>query len=420
MKSFLSHLECTNCGKTYTAEEIHTTCPECSKVLYARYDLDAARKGFAKTDLIGRPANMWRWFEIMPVRDADNVVTLGEGHTPLLPAPALGQVHGAKHIYFKEEGLNPTGSFKARGLSAAVSKAVELGVKAIGMPSAGNAAAAVSAYGSRAGIDVHVFMPMDTPELMKRECHVYGAHVYTVKGLINDAGKIVRENAQARGWYDVSTLKEPYRAEGKKTMGLELAEGFNWELPDAIIYPTGGGTGIVGMWKAFHELETLGWIGSKRPKMISVQAEGCAPIVKAFDDGATHADLWPDAHTIAPGLRVPVAIADYLILDAIRTSDGKALTVSDDEILKALNEIAKLEGLFTAPEGAASYAGYKKLLEEGFLKPDEKVVLFNTGSGLKTPELVDGEYPVLDPDDPGLADLIQKSQIQNSKSKMDY
>ena len=412
MKSYLTHLQCSNCSKTYSAEEIHTICPACGKVLFARYDLAAAKKGFAKTDLAGRPANMWRWFEIMPVRDSRNVVTLGEGNTPLLPAQGLGRKLGAPNIFIKEEGLNPTGSFKARGLSAAVSKAVELGVKAIAMPSAGNAAAAVSAYGSRAGIDINVFMPIDTPELMKRECYVYGAHVYLVKGLINDAGKIVRDNSESRGWYDLSTLKEPYRAEGKKTMGLELAEQFDWELPDALIYPTGGGTGIVGMWKAFEELEALGWIGPKRPKMISVQAEGCAPIVKAFEDGSDHAELWPNANTIAAGLRVPVAIADYLILDAIRSSCGTALTVSDDEILDTIKELAQLEGLFAAPEGAAAYAGYKKLLDNGFLQPEEKVVLFNTGSGLKTPELVDGEYPVLDPDDPDLADHMQKPQIQ--------
>ena len=407
MKSYLSHLECTNCGKTYSAEEIHTTCPACGKVLYARYDLAAARKAFTKDDPRARPGNMWRWFEVMPVRDGANVVTLGEGYTPLLPAPNLGREFGARNLYIKEEGLNPTGSFKARGLSAAVSKAKELGVKAIGMPSAGNAGAALAAYGARAGIDVYVFIPEDTPEMMKKEGLVYGAHVYLVKGLINDAGKIVRDNASARNWFDVSTLKEPYRAEGKKTMGYELAEHFNWELPDAILYPTGGGTGIVGMWKAFEEMEELGWIGAKRPKMISVQAEGCAPIVKAFHDGTRHADLWQNARTLAPGIRVPVAIADYLMLDAMRTSGGTGVMVSDQEILDAMYEIARLEGIFAAPEGAATYAGYKKLMADGFLKPEEKVVLFNTGSGLLTAELVQGEYPLLDPRDPELAAKIK-------------
>lgn len=407
MKSYQSHLECTNCGKTFSAEEIHTTCPDCGKVLYARYDLDAARKHFTKDDPRKRAGNMWRWFEIMPVRDESNVVTLGEGYTPLLPAQNLGRQFGATQLFIKEEGLNPTGSFKARGLSAAVSKAKELGVRAIGMPSAGNAGAALAAYSARAGINAYIFIPEDTPEMMKKEGFVYGAQVYLVKGLINDAGKIVRDHAEARGWFDVSTLKEPYRAEGKKTMGLELAEHFDWELPDAILYPTGAGTGIVGMWKAFEELEAMGWIGSKRPKMISVQAAGCAPIVKAFHDGARHAELWQNAHTLAPGIRVPVAIADYLMLDAMRASGGTGVLVFDQEILDAIYEIARLEGIFSAPEGAATYAGYKKLIVSGFLKPEDKVVLFNTGSGLKTPELVRAESPTLDPRDPNLAAKIK-------------
>jgi threonine synthase len=402
MKSYLSHLECTACGKIFSAEEIHTTCRECGKVLFARYDLDAARKHFSRDAILKRAGNMWRWFEIMPVRDEANVVSLGEGATPLLHARKLGA-----QLFIKEEGLNPTGSFKARGLSAAVSKAKELGVRAIGMPSAGNAGAALAAYGARAGMTIYVFVPQDTPEIMKIEGLVYGANVYLVKGLINDAGKIVRDNAGARGWFDVSTLKEPYRAEGKKTMGLELAEQFDWELPDAILYPTGGGTGIVGMWKAFDELQALGWIGSERPKMISVQAEGCAPIVKAFHDGTRHAPLWENARTLAPGIRVPIAIADYLMLDAMRASGGTGVLVSDAEIVAAMREVARAEGIFCAPEGAATYAGYKKLIVSGFLKPDERVVLFNTGSGLLTPELVRGEFPILDPRDPELAQKIK-------------
>ncbi len=401
VKSYLDHLECTNCGKTYSADELHTTCPACGKVLFARYDLAAARKHFSREDPRARPGNMWRWFEVMPVRDPSNVITLGEGYTPLLPTHRLGT-----NVFIKEEGLNPTGSFKARGLSAAVSRAKELGVRAIGMPSAGNAGAALAAYGARAGMDIYVFVPADTPEMMKREAFVYGAHVYLVKGLINDAGKIVRDLADTRKWFDVSTLKEPYRAEGKKTMGYEIAEQLNWELPDAILYPTGGGTGIVGMWKAFDEMEQLGWVGSKRPKMISVQAEGCAPIVKAFREGKRHADLWQDAHTIAPGIRVPVAIADYLMLDAMRASGGTGVTVSDPEILDAMNQLARLEGIFAAPEGAATYAGYKKLIADGFMTPEDSVVLFNTGSGLLTSELVYGEYPVLDPRDPALGDKV--------------
>ncbi|MAF12779.1 threonine synthase [Candidatus Poribacteria bacterium] len=388
MHSYLTHLECTRCHETHSADELHTTCPSCNKVLYARYDLDACRDAFSRDDLLGREGGMWRWSEIMPVRDAANVVSLGEGHTPLLHAEALGRRHAASRLYIKEEGLNPTGSFKARGLSAAVSRAKELGVRAAAIPSAGNAASALAAYGARAGMDVHVYMPADTPDMMKREAAAYGAHVHLVDGLIDAAGRHVRERAAVEGWFDVSTLKEPYRVEGKKTMGLELAEQFAWALPDAVLYPTGGGTGIVGMWKAFDELETLGWISSERPKMISVQADGCAPIVRAFEAGDDEAEPWEDAQTVAPGIRVPAAIADYLILAAIRESGGTALTVSDGEILDAIRTLAQVEGLFAAPEGAATYAAYAKLLDAGFLSPDERVVLFNTGSGLKTPDLI--------------------------------
>jgi threonine synthase len=406
MKNFLTHLECTSCSKIWSADELHSICPACGKVLFARYDLDQARVYFSQSALRERTGGMWRWFEIMPVRDEKNVVTLGEGNTPLIPVPELGKLFGASKLYIKEEGLNPTGSFKARGLSAAVSKAKELGVKSIGMPSAGNAGAALAAYGARAGLDIFIFMPQDAPDIMKREGAVYGAHVFLVKGLINDAGKIVKDNAAQRGWFDVSTLKEPYRAEGKKTLGLELAEQLDWTLPDAIIYPAGGGTGVVGMWKAFDELEQLGWIGSQRPKMIIVQAEGCAPLIRAFHAGARHAELWQDAHTLASGIRVPVAFADYLILDAVRNSGGTAVSVSDAAIVQAMNTIARTEGIFAAPEGAATFAAYQQLIHTGFLKPEERVVLFNTGSGLKTPELVIGNYPVLDPSDPDLSAKI--------------
>lgn len=407
MRSYLSHLQCSYCGEAYSADEVHTTCPKCGKVLFARYDLDAARRGFSREDLARRPFNMWRWFEIMPVRDPANVVTLGEGCTPLLHAQALGRQLGAERLYIKDEGLNPTGSFKARGLSAAVSRAKELGVKAIAIPSAGNAASALSAYGARAGMTVYEFMPKDVPEMMRKEGYHYGSRVFLVDGLINDAGKIVRENARAKGWFDVSTLKEPYRAEGKKTMGLELAEHFGWDLPDAILYPTGGGTGIVGMWKAFDELEQLGWIGPKRPKMIVVQAEGCAPIVKAFQEGKRHADAFPNARTLAPGIRVPVAIGDYLMLDAVRASGGTAITVSDDEILRDMREMARLEGVFASPEGAAPLAAYKKLLASGFLAPEETAVLFSCGSAFKNAELIAPEPPpVLDPNDPDVAGKI--------------
>ncbi len=387
MKSYLTHLECTNCYQQFSAQEIHTLCSDCGKVLFARYDLPSVKEFWQKSDLLGRRNDIWRWFEIMPVLSVENIISLGEGETPLLHARSLGEIHRAEQLYIKDEGLNPTGSFKARGLSAAVSKAKELGITSIAIPSAGNAAAALSAYGSRAQMEIHVFMPNDTPAMMMREAIVYDAKLHLVDGLINQAGQELK--ASTKNWFDVSTLKEPYRAEGKKTMGLELAEQFNWSLPKAIIYPTGGGTGIVGMWKAFDELEQIGWIGKERPKMISVQSEGCAPIVRAFKKGDNQAELWIAAETIAPGMRVPVAIADYLILQIIRESGGTALTVSDAQIHSAIYQMASREGVFAAPEGAATYAAYDKLLTTGHLQPEESVVLFNTGSGMKTPELIE-------------------------------
>jgi threonine synthase len=371
MRSYLSYLECTACGETYSAEEPHTICPRCGKVLFARYDLEAAKAQLDRDALARRPRGMWRWFEIMPVRNPDHVVTLGEGDTPLLPAGRLGEVLGS------------------------------------GNPSAGNAAAALAAYGARAGMRIYQFMPQDVPEMMRKESHQYGAHAYLVRGLINDAGRMVREGTKRKGWFDVSTLREPYRQEGKKTMGLELAEHFGWTLPDAIIYPTGGGTGLVGMWKAFHELEQLGWIGPKRPKMIVVQAEGCAPIVRAYQAGQRHAELFPNAHTIAPGIRVPVAIGDYLILDAVRASGGTAVAVSDAEIMRDMREMARLAGVFASPEGAATLSAYKRLRASGFLSPDDVTVLFNCGSAFKNAELIQAPtLPVLDPNDPAWLDQV--------------
>ncbi len=394
--SALSFLECTACAARYSADELHTVCPACGKVLFARYDLERAGRTLRPEDLARRPRGMWRWRELLPVRDPRHIVTLGEGDTPLLPARRLGAAFGCTALFIKEEGLNPTGTFKARGLAAAVSRACELGVRRIAIPSAGNAGSALAAYGARAGIEVHLYMPVDTPDLNKKESTIYGAHVTLVRGLINDCGALVRRHAAVEGWFDVSTLKEPYRAEGKKTMGLELAEQFGWELPDAIIYPTGGGTGIVGMWKAFAELEALGLIGRRRPRMISVQAAGCAPIVRAFERGLEHAPPWENASTIASGLRVPVAIADYLILRALRESGGTALAVSDEEIITAMRELGACEGIFAAPEGAATWAAAKRLLRQGFLRPDERIVLFNTGTGLKYAELVQADFPVVE------------------------
>ena len=403
MKSYLVNLKCSYCGAEYSAEEVQTTCKACGKVLLAQYDLESAKKDINKDVILRRPQNMWKWFEIMPVRNPENVVTLGEGCTPLLPALRLGKKWGAQKLFIKEEGLNPTGSFKARGMGAAVSKAKELGVKAIGAPSAGNAASALSAYGARAGMDIYVFMPQDVPDMMRKEGMMYGANVYLVKGLINDCGKIVRTLSPDRGWFDVSTLKEPYRIEGKKTMGYELAEQLRWQLPDALFYPAGGGVGLIGMWKAFEEMEALGWIGAKRPKMIVVQAAGCAPVVRAFERGERRSEFWKDAHTAASGLRVPKPLGDFLMLDAVRASGGTAIAVSDDEMLDAGLELGAAEGIFAAPEGAACVAAVRKLLDNGFLKREERIVLYNTGAGLKyleaystrSPRNAGGEYDKL-------------------------
>jgi threonine synthase len=326
---------------------------------------------------------MWRWHELMPVAERDNVVTLGEGDTPLLEAPRLGASAGFATVRIKDEGNNPSGSFKARGLSAAVSKAKELGARAIALPTAGNAGGAAAAYAARAGIECHVFMPADTPRVFRIECERYGALVTLVDGLIDACGRLVAEQAPREGWHDVSTLKEPYRVEGKKTMGYEIAEQLGWELPDAIVYPTGGGTGLIGMWKAFDEMEERGWIGSRRPKMIAVQAEGCAPIPRAFAEGAAESRKWEDARTYASGLRVPRAFADFLILRDVRASGGAAVAVSDDEMRRACDEIGALEGLFVAPEGGATWAGAKKLADSGILDRSSRVVLFNTGTGFK-------------------------------------
>ena len=403
MKSFLDHLECTACGHHFNAEQLCTVCVDCGKVLFARYDLSAIRKSIPR-DFSSRQQTMWRYRELMPIRDEANIVSLGEGMTPLIPAKRLGRVYGFDQLFIKEEGLNPTGTFKARGMSAAVSRARELGVRHIAAPSAGNAAGALAAYGAAAGIETSVFMPADAPEINKSESAVCGATVYLVDGLISDAAKIVRRAGPKRGWFDLSTLKEPYRVEGKKTMGLELAEQFDWQLPDAIIYPTGGGTGMLGMWKAFDELEQIGWLGKERPRMIAVQAAGCAPIVRAFAEGKVESEPWPNAATIAAGLRVPHAFADYLILRTIRDSGGNAIAVGDNEILECIHECARLEGIFICPEGAAAVAAFKLLAAGGYLRPEERVVLFNTGSGLKYPELVKGEYRRLSPSDLGALD----------------
>ncbi len=388
MKSYLTHLECTYCHNTYSADEPHRTCDECGKVLYPRYDLEAARVALSRDMLKERPANMWRYFEVMPILDEANVITLGEGFTPIFKTERLGREFGCTALYIKDEGVNPTASFKARGLSAAVSKAKELGLNRLTMPSAGNAASAMTAYAAKGGMDAYVFMPKDAPEANQKEVIITGGHLSLVDGLISDAGRASRQKAAEDNLFDISTLQEPYRVEGKKTMGYEIAEQMDWTLPDAIIYPTGGGTGIVGMWKAFEEMETMGWIDSKRPKMYCVQSDGCAPIVRAFLEGAEFAEPWQDAHTIAAGIRVPGAIGDYLILGALRDSGGGALTVTDDEIIHYMKLVASLEGMFICPEGAATAAALNKLLADGTLSPNENILLLNTGSGLKYLDLL--------------------------------
>ena len=399
--SRLTHLECTACGRRQNADELHTTCPACGKVLYARYDLDAVRRALPRDALAGREPSLWRYRELLPVRDARHIVTLGEGMTPLLSAPRLGAALGCSALWVKDEGVNPTGSFKARGQAVAVSRALELGARTLAIPSAGNAGGAMAAYAARAGAPAQVFMPRDVPPANVAECVLYGAHLHLVAGLIGDCGRLVRQGVAVHGWFDLSTLREPYRQEGKKTMGYEIAEQLGWTLPDAIIYPTGGGTGIVGMWKAFEEMEQLGWIDGRRPKMISVQAAGCAPIVRAFEHGERNAEPWQDAHTAASGLRVPAAIGDYLMLDAIRASGGTALAVSDEAMIADMRALAVEEGISAAPEGAATLAALRVLLARGALRADERIVLFNTGAAWKYTELVPmPELPVLDPDDP--------------------
>lgn len=381
--NFFSHLQCSACNKSFNPAQLHNLCPDCGKPLLARYDLQKARELMSRNLLPGRPSNMWRYREILPVLNDRFILTLDEGFTPLIEAKRLSDHLDFRNIFIKDEGLNPTGSFKARGLAMAVSRARELGATSFSIPSAGNAAGALSAYAALAGLSAHVFMPKDVPFTFISECKALGAQVQLVDGLITDCGRAAMEGVRKNGWFDVSTLKEPYRLEGKKTMGYEIAEQLEWQMPDVIIYPTGGGTGLIGMWKAFQEMEMLGWIGSKRPRMVSVQADGCAPMVKAFHDGLDHAEPWPVAHTIADGLRVPAAIGDFLILRVLRESKGTAVLVSDSDMLEGANLIGKTQGLFVSPETGATVAAFKKLLADGWIRIGERVILFNTGSGYK-------------------------------------
>ena len=378
----MTRLDCTRCDKTYPPGKPWNLC-SCGAPLFARYDLEAAAREMRPGHLALREPTLWRYREVLPLEDSSARVTLGEGFTPLLPVPNLAQKLGLGKLYVKEEGGNPTGSFKARGLALAISMAKALGVKEVCLPSAGNAGSALAAYAARAGLRAHVFVPKDVPRLFLLETQAYGAEVEQVEGLITDAGKVCAARAKEGGWYECATLKEPFRVEGKKTMGYEIAEQMGWRLPDAILYPTGGGTGLIGMWKAFDELDQMGFLQGKRPRMFAVQAEGCAPIVKAFSEGKTEAPLWEGAQTIAHGIRVPKALGDFLILKALRESHGAGVAVSDQEILEGVKDLALAEGIFACPEGGAAVAALRKLRSSGHLSPDDSVVFFNTGTGFK-------------------------------------
>ncbi len=382
--SYLTDLYCYDCKRTYDASRIQTFCPDCQAPLIVNYDLAAARRDLDRDAFCRRPSGMWRWRELLPVHNQENMIHLGEGDTPLLQLPHLGDSLGLKQLYVKDESINPTGTFKARGLAAAVSKAKELGIPKVIIPTAGNAGGAMAAYAARGGLEAYIFMPRDTPEANIKESRIAGATVILIDGLISEAAGMAGEKARAEGWFDVSTFKEPYRAEGKKIMGYELAEEFGWKLPDVIIYPTGGGTGLIGMWKAFKEMAAMGWLeNDKRPRMVAVQADGCAPVIEAFNSGSPFCDFWMGARTLASGLRVPKSFADQIILNDLRESNGNAVAVSDEAIMEAQKKLAYEEGIFAAPEGAATLAGLEQLVQDGWVQPDEKVVLFNTGTGLK-------------------------------------
>ena len=385
--SSIRHLECSICGELHDDRQPQNICTVCGRVLVARYDLEVAARTLSRESLAGRETTLWRYQEVLPLRDPSARVSLGEGMTPLLSTCRLAAALGMKHLYVKDEGTNPTGSFKARGMTAAISKARELGIGKLALPTAGNAGGAAAAYGARAGMAIHVSMPLDAPQAMKDEVRLYGGELDLVDGLISDAGRRVGALCREQGWFELSTLKEPYRTEGKKTMGYELWEQLDGELPDVVLYPTGGGTGLVGMWLAFDELEAMGLVGSERPKMIAVQSSGCAPVVRAFAAGEERAQAWENAATLAPGIRVPSPFADDLVLRVLRDSDGTAVAVEEEEITATMREIGALEGIDACPEGAATYAALKHLVKDGEVERGARVVLFNTGTGLKHPEL---------------------------------
>jgi threonine synthase len=390
--TFAQEIACPRCDRRFALAQLLNLCA-CGSPLLVRYDLKKAATVFSKAALQGREPTLWRYREVLPLKEDDNRVSLGEGFTPLLEAKTLAREIGLRRLWIKDEAQNPTGSFKDRGLCLAVSCAKELGVRKIAIPSAGNAGGSLSAYAARAGIEAHVFMPKDTPSANQIEAQQYGARLTLVDGLINDCGRIIAERKTAEGWFDVSTLKEPYRVEGKKTMGYEIAEQLDWKLPDVIIYPTGGGTGLIGMWKAFSEMEEMGWLGKERPRMVSVQASGCAPIVRAFNEGKETAEPWQNARTVASGLRVPQAVADFLMLKALRESKGTALSVSDDAMLAEIPRVGRAEGIFFCPEGAACVAALRQLRQQGWIQPSDEVVIFNTATGLKYLDLFQDTLP---------------------------
>ncbi|MGB8954904.1 MAG: threonine synthase [Tumebacillaceae bacterium] len=396
-KSYLSHLECPKCHETYNADEPHQLCT-CGSPLLVRYDLEGVAKNLQKDDLLRREPTLWRYRELLPVREEENIVSLGEGMTPMVRFPKLGAEDGFDNLYMKDEGVIPTGSFKARGAAVGVSRAKELGVEVLAMPTNGNAGGAWATYAARAGIKSTIVMPKSAPVITRNECAIAGADFYLVNGLISDAGKIVGRAVSKYGWFDASTLKEPYRIEGKKTMGYEIAEQFGWEVPDVILYPTGGGVGLIGIYKALKELQAIGWIGEKMPRLVAVQATGCAPIVKAWEEKKPASEFWNDASTVAFGITVPKALGDFLVLEAVYETEGCAIAVDDDAILAAQQRIAQLEGAFLCPEGAATYAAALQLKEQGWIKPEEKVVLLNTGAGLKYPDTVQTDPILLEPE----------------------
>lgn len=397
--SFVSHLECSSCKATYSDKEIHQLC-RCGSPLLVRYDLGRVKQVASKESLSSRPASMWRYLELLPADGMDNVISLGEGFTPLISTNRLAEKIGLKNLWLKDEGQNPSGTFKSRGASAGITKAKELGVKSIAMPTAGNAGGAWSCYAAKANIKAFISMPKDATAINMKECVAAGAEVFLIDGIIGDCVRFIAKGVENLGWYDGATLKEPYRIEGKKTMGIEVAEQFAWELPDVIIYPCGGGVGLIGMWKVFDELEEIGWISSKRPRLVAVQSTGCAPIVKAYEEGKDSSEVWHNVQTVVGGIRVPKALGDFLVLKAISDTKGCAIAVSDEEIFAAKRLIGSTEGLVICPEGAAAVAAAEKMLTKDLISPEESVVIFNTGTGLKYPELIDiSDLIVYEPDD---------------------